>query len=116
VPERQFTDAELHAALGALTPERFRAGEGRIARIAPQLQRILAQVLHEGGWFDEAHDAAVLKTATTPNEDERLTAVRTLLAEETRTAMLVGVAVGWELARQLEGFNADDTENDTEGD
>ena len=27
---------------------------------------------------------------------------RTLLAEETRMGMLVGVAVGWELARELE--------------
>jgi hypothetical protein len=117
VPERQFTDAELDAALEALgEPARFREAESRVARVAPQLQRILAQVLHEGGWFDEAHDAAVLKTATTPNEDERLTAVRTLLAEETRTAMLVGVAVGWELARELEGLDGDDREDDAEGD
>ena len=28
--------------------------------------------------------------------------MRTLLAEETRMGMLVGVAVGWELARELE--------------
>jgi hypothetical protein len=28
--------------------------------------------------------------------------VRTLLAEETRIGMLVGVAVGWELARELD--------------
>jgi hypothetical protein len=28
--------------------------------------------------------------------------VRTLLAEETRLGMLIGVAVGWELARELE--------------
>ena len=33
---------------------------------------------------------------------ERLVAVRTLLAEEARMGMLVGVAVGWELARELE--------------
>ena len=29
-------------------------------------------------------------------------AVRTLLAEETRIGMFVGVAIGWELARELE--------------
>ena len=40
----------------------------------------------------------MLKAATTPDDDERLRAVRTLLAEETRMGMLVGVAVGWELA------------------
>ncbi len=37
----------------------------------------------------------VLKVATTPDPDERLLAVRTLLAEETRIGMLIGVlAVG----------------------
>ena len=103
MPERQFTDAELDAALEALSePERFRGAELRVARIAPQLQRILASALKEGGWFDEAHESQVLRAATTPDEDERLTAVRTLLAEETRIGMLVGVAVGWELARELD--------------
>ena len=33
--------------------------------------------------------------------NERIRAVRTLLAEETRLGMLVGVAVGFELAREL---------------
>ena len=33
---------------------------------------------------------------------ERTRAVRTLLAEETRLGMLIGVAVGWELALELE--------------
>ena len=33
---------------------------------------------------------------------ERTTLINTLLAEETRMGMLVGVAVGWELARVLE--------------
>jgi hypothetical protein len=112
VPERQFTDAELHAALEQLTPERFREWEARIARMAPQLQRTIVQILQEGGWFDEAHEAAVLKAATTPDEDERLTAVKTLLAEETRTVMFVGVAVGWELARELEVLSPTDTEGD----
>jgi hypothetical protein len=112
VPERQFTDAELDAALEALTqPERFRSAEGRVAQIAPQLQRILASALDEGGWL-EAHDAQALKAATTPNEDERIAAVRTMLAEEVRLGMLVGVAVGWELARELEGFESDHTEGD----
>jgi phosphohistidine swiveling domain-containing protein len=112
VPERQFTDAELHAALEQLTPERFREWETRIAQMAPQLQRTIVQIMHESGWFDETHEAAVLKAATTPDEDERLTAVRTLIAEEARTVMFVGVAVGWELAKQLEELTADDTEGD----
>jgi siroheme synthase len=112
VPERQFTEAELHAALEQLTPDRFQEWEARIAQMAPQLQRTIVQILHEGGWFDEQHDAAVLKAATTPNEDERLTAVKTLVAEEARTVMFVGVAVGFELARELEGFETDDKEGD----
>jgi hypothetical protein len=112
VPERQFTEAELHAALEQLTPERFQKWEGRLAQIAPELQRTIVQILAEGGWFDEQHDAAVLKAATTPDEDERLRAVKTLVAEEARTVMFVGVAVGWELARELEGFESDDIEGD----
>jgi hypothetical protein len=103
VPERHFTDAELEAAIEALSDrERFREAESHIARIAPQLTRILNQALSAGGWF-EAHEAEVLKVATMPDDDERLRAVRTLLAEETQTGMLVGVAVGWALARELEG-------------
>jgi hypothetical protein len=112
VPERQFTEAELHAALEQLTPERFQQWEARLAQIAPELQRTIVQILAKGGWFDEQHDAAVLKAATMPDGDERLTAVKTLMAEETRTVMFVGVAVGWELARELEGFETDDTEGD----
>lgn len=102
MPERQFTDAELEAAVEALSdPERFREAESRLSRLAPQLQRILAEALHAGGWF-EAEDAEVLKAATTPDPDERIRAVRTLLAEETRIGMMIGVAVGWELARELQ--------------
>jgi len=100
---REFTDSELDAALDALTqPERFRAAEQRVARVAPQLQRILNVALQEGGWFGEAHESQVRQAAGADDEHERLTAVRTLLAEETRMGMLVGVAVGWELARELE--------------
>lgn len=97
------TEAQIDAALEALTdPERLRRAEARVEAMAPQLQHILARALEEGGWFDEAHRSQALKAATTPDEDERLTAVRTLLAEETRLGMLVGVAVGWELARELD--------------
>ena len=103
VPEREFTDAQINAALEALTePDRFRAAESRVGRVAPQLQRILTHALSEGGWFGEAHEGEILKAATTPDPDERIRAVRTLMAEDSRIAMLVGVAVGWELARELD--------------
>jgi hypothetical protein len=102
VPGPQPTDAELEAAVGRLSdPERFREAEARFAPLAPRLQRILNHALEQGGWFGEAHDAEVLKAATAPDQDERLRAVRTLLAEETRLGMLVGVTVGWELAIEL---------------
>jgi hypothetical protein len=103
VPEPDPTDAQLEAAVERLAdPERFRAAEERVARVAPGLQRILAQALHEGGWFGEAHEGELLKAATTPDQEERIRAVRTLLADETRMGMLVGVAVGWELALELD--------------
>ena len=103
MPERQFTDAEVTAALEAISdPERFREAEAQVTRVAPQLTVIITRALAEAGWFEE-RESQVLKAATTPDEDQRLTAVRTLLAEETRTAMLVGAAAGWTLARELEG-------------
>ena len=43
----------------------------------------------------------MLEAAGEADIDERLRAVRTLLAEETRVSMLIGVAVGYELAHEL---------------
>jgi hypothetical protein len=112
VPGRWPTDAEIEAALEALNdPGRFRAAESRVATMVPQLQLILARALHEGGWFEDAHDSQVKKAAGAAGEEERVAAIRTLLAEETRMGMLVGVAVGWELARELEGIGEDDEGN-----
>ncbi len=106
---RPFTDEELDRALDALTdPDRFREAEERVARVAPQLQKILIEALHAGGWFGEAHETQVRRVTDAANEAEGLTALRTLLAEETRMGMLVGVAVGWELARELELEGPDD--------
>ena len=104
-----FTDEQLDRAVEALSdPERFRDAEARIARVAPQLQRILGEALHAGGWFSEAHESQVRRAAQEEDETARTAAVRTLLAEETRMGMLVGVAVGWELARELERPESDD--------
>jgi hypothetical protein len=85
-----------------LEPGRFRAAEERVARAAPQLQRVLAGALSEGGWFDSSHEEQVAKAASRDDVQERIAALRTLLAEETRIGMMVGVAVGWELARELD--------------
>ena len=103
VPRRRFTDEEVDAALEALSEEgRFAEAESRVAQMAPQLQRVLAQALNEGGWFGEAHESQVRQAASAEDESDRIARMRTLLAEETRMGMLVGVAVGWELARVLE--------------
>ena len=97
------SEAEVEAALRALTdPDRFRAAEQRVARFVPELQRILGQALREGGWFDEAHESELRRVAGAETEEERIGRLRTLLAEGTRLGMLVGVAVGWELGRELE--------------
>jgi hypothetical protein len=101
VPSR-YSEEELDAALDALSePGRFREVESMVAGAAPKLQRILADALDTGGWFGESHEAEVLKAATVPDSDQRVTAVRTLLAEEARMGMMVGVAVGWALAEEL---------------
>jgi hypothetical protein len=97
-----YSDEQIDAAIDAISdPEAFRETERQVARAAPRLQRILAEALGAGGWFGESHDAEALKAATTPDEEARLTAVRTLLAEEARMGMMVGVAVGWALAERL---------------
>lgn len=91
-------DAAIEELLDA---ERFAEAERVVARAAPELQRVLASALAEGGWFGESHEAETLKAATAPDPDERLAAVRTLLAEETRMGMMVGVAIGWALHEEM---------------
>ena len=100
--EHRYSDAELEAAIEALSErERFREVEGLVARAAPQLGRILAQALEQGGWFAESHETELSRATGIADADERTTALRTLLAEEARMGMLVGVAVGWALSEEL---------------
>jgi hypothetical protein len=103
VPDRTFTAEEVDAAVAALAdPERFRHAQEVVTHAAPGLQRVLNAALQEGGWFGEAHEKQLAQAAGVPDGDDRVRAVRTLLAEETRLGMLVGVAVGFELARELQ--------------
>jgi hypothetical protein len=98
------SDKEVDAAIERLLEaERFAEAERIVARAAPQLQRVLVAALAEGGWFGESHDAETLKAATVPDPDERIAAVRAILAEEARMGMMVGVAVGWALREELSG-------------
>jgi hypothetical protein len=108
-----FSDAEIDAAITALSdPGRLAAAQDIVARAAPSLQRVLGSALHEGGWFDTAHEAAIKDALELPDPHDRIVAVRTLMAEETRLTMLVGVAVGFELAREL-GYGSSETVSGT---
>lgn len=112
VPDRAYTDAEIDAAVIALSDaERLREAQSLVARAAPQLQRVLDEALAAGGWFGEMHEQAVRTAAGGEDLAQREQAIGTLVAEETRLGMLVGVAVGFELARTLEI----DTDASTEG-
>jgi hypothetical protein len=106
-----LSDEQVDAAVRALSdPDRFKGAERLVAAAAPQLQRVLANALNEGGWFGPAHQSEVRAAAGEPDLDTRVTRIETLLAEETRMGMLVGVAVGWQLASEL--GNPKDTEGD----
>lgn len=103
MPDRVYTDAELDAAIAAISAsDRLREAEDLVTRSAPSLQRVLNAALADGGWFDQAHEQAVREAAAGEDPELRVRALRTLIAEETRLGMLVGVAVGFELARELE--------------
>ena len=109
-------DRELDAAIAAISdPERMRAAQELVAKAAPELQRVLARALADGGWFDTAHDAAVQEAIGAEDPGDRLRAVKTLFAEETRLSMLVGVAIGFELARELRYRGLDSVAGTTDG-
>jgi hypothetical protein len=109
--ERAYTDAEIDAALAALSDAaRLRGAQQLVARAAPRLQHVLDEALSAGGWFGDAHDQSVRAAAEAEDVAQRRQAIETLVAEETRLGMLVGVAVGFELARTLE--NGPSTEGD----
>lgn len=103
LPDRSYTAAEVDTALEALVePGRLAHAQDVVVHAAPALQRILAEALSEGGWFGEAHDAEVRRIAGEQDEQECARALSTLVAEQTRLGMFVGVAVGFELAHELE--------------
>lgn len=103
MPAPRPSDAELDAAIAAINePGRLNDAQDLVARVAPSLQRVLAAALTEGGWFDLGHEQALREAVGDDDPARRMQAVRTLLAEETRLGMLVGVAVGFELRRELD--------------
>ncbi len=97
-----YTAEEVDAAVAALgDPQRFAHAQEIVTHAAPGLQRLLAEALAEGGWFGQAHESQLSQAALSDDAEERLRSLRTLVAEETRLGMLVGVAVGLELAHEL---------------
>jgi hypothetical protein len=113
VPEPVYTDAELDAAIADLAdPARLRDAQEIVTRAAPSLQRILSAAIEEGGWFDAAHQQAVREAAAHEDAETRLRAMETLISEETRLGMLVGVAVGFELSRALDRAHSEDPQED----
>jgi hypothetical protein len=112
VADRAYTDADLDAAIAAISePRRLREAQALVARAAPSLHRVLDTAIDEGGWFDAAHRQAVREAAAGEDPGGRERAVQSLIAEEMRLGMLVGVAVGFELARELSPVKAQTKEN-----
>jgi hypothetical protein len=102
LPDRSYSAAEVDEALAALVePGRLAHAQDVVVHAAPTLQRMLAEALAEGGWFGAVHDAEINRVAGEQDEGERASAVGTLVAEQTRLGMFVGVAVGFELAHEL---------------
>jgi hypothetical protein len=110
VPERQYTAAEVDAAVERISsPERLAHAQEVVTHLAPQLERILGMALAEGGYFGNAHEAEVRRTASLDDPVERVGEVGRLVADETRLGMLIGVAVGFELAHELQANPLEDT-------
>ena len=100
--EGPYSDEEIDAAVVALSdPERLTGARDTVARVAPALQAVLDRALAEGGWFAGAHEDQLGRATAQEDPVARREAVATLVVEETRLGMLVGVAVGIELAREL---------------
>ena len=99
---REHTEAEIDAAVQVLSePERLEDAQRVVASAAPALQAILENALEAAEWFGSAHRAQVMEATGQEDPMERLGAVQRLIAEETRVSMLIGVAVGYELAHVL---------------
>ncbi len=97
-----YGEPELEAAIERLADgARLREAEATVAAAAPALQRVLLQALASGGWFEGSHRGELERVSAIDDPGERATAVATLLAEETRIAMMIGVTVGWTLADDL---------------
>jgi hypothetical protein len=107
---RTYTAEEVDLAVSRLQdPERMRHATEIVTHAAPGLTRVLDGALADGGWFDAAHEELLQQASAEPAPADRLAAVRALVDEQTRIGMLVGVAVGFELARELDETPTEET-------
>ena len=108
---RTYTAEEVDAAVARLAdPLRFGHATEIVTHAAPSLARVLDRALADGGWYGGAHEEQLLRASEEPDPRERFEAVRALVDEQTRVGMLVGVAVGFELAGELAGTEQTMTE------
>lgn len=100
---RVFTAAEIDTAVAALTEtDRLNDAQDIVVRSAPSLREVLRDTIAEGGWFDTAHAQALREALILEDVTERQRAIRSLVDQEVQLGMLVGVAVGLELAVELD--------------
>jgi hypothetical protein len=102
VPERPYTAEQVDAAVREISePGRLRRAEEIVTHAVPRLERIIDGALHDGGWFSQGHEQQVGQAAAEPDPQLREARLHALVADESRLAMLVGVTVGFALAREL---------------
>lgn len=100
---RIYTAEEVDAAVERLAEgERLAHAREVVVHAAPGLQRILAEALAGDAYFEETHARHVADLSAEPDPEERLRRLRLLIAEEVRVGMMVGAAVGFQLAHDLQ--------------
>ncbi|UTI63406.1 hypothetical protein NBH00_18905 [Paraconexibacter antarcticus] len=98
-----YTAEQVDAAVAALSePGRLDHAQEVVTHAAPALQKILNDALFDGGYFSGAHESAVAQAAATDDPEQRVIAIRTLIAEEVRLGLLIGTSVGFQLAHELQ--------------
>lgn len=99
---RPYTAEQVDAAVRAISdPKRLRRAEEIVTHAVPGLERIIDGALHDGGWFSQGHEQVVNAAIAEPDLATRGERLNALISDESRLAMLVGVTVGFALAREL---------------
>ncbi|MGD0197008.1 MAG: hypothetical protein ABSC56_03735 [Solirubrobacteraceae bacterium] len=102
VAPRTYTAQQVDAAVARLAdPDRFTHASEIVSHAAPSLAGVLDAALTEGGWFGAAHEELLRQAGDEEDAAARLAAIGALVDEQTRLGMLVGVAVGFQLASEL---------------